>query len=99
MLYPQEARAEEFTSADFLKWSDASQNSYIHNSVGMSGVIAFQSRKDISRCIDRWYFADSVVQKQRNAQIKEVMRRNPSYHPQGVLLAVIQKECGEFQLR
>lgn len=98
-FYPQNAHADGFTSAEFIRWPEASQDAYIHNSIGMSGVIASQSRQDISRCIDQWYFADKATQNRRNAEIKQVMQANPTFHPQGVLLAVIQKECGKFQLR
>ena len=63
----------------------------------MTGIVASQGRKDISRCIDNWYSGEVEIQKQRRGFILDTIRNNPTYHPQGVILAVLQKQCGSFK--
>ena len=92
-----EARAEGFTGRDFLAWSQQGQDSYLHTSVTMAGVIASQIRPSIAHCIDDWYFADAAVQERRNEEIKRTIRQNSNFHPSGVLLALLQSACGEFK--
>lgn len=90
------AQADTFTSAKFLAWPADSQVSYFRTSIGMVGVIASQMSRNIAPCIDAWYFADPAVQTQRNEAIRALMRKYPDYHPQAVILALVQKECGKF---
>jgi hypothetical protein len=90
-------RAETFTSAAFLEWSRASQDSLIQASITMAGIVATQGRKDISRCIDNWYTEDDAIQRMRHDFILESARRYPSFHPQAVILAILQKQCGSFK--
>ena len=91
------AQAEGFTGRDFLAWSQQGQDSYLHTSVTMAGVIASQIRPPIARCIDDWYFADAAVQKRRNEKIKRTIRQHSEFHPAGVLLAVLQSACGSLK--
>jgi len=89
----QPVKAETFTSAEFLKWKLSSQKSYFRTSIGMAGLIIGQSNKEHARCVEKWYF-----KRERDAAdfILETMRRFPSYHPRGVILAVLEKQCGKF---
>ncbi|MEO1243779.1 MAG: hypothetical protein AAFX54_17865 [Pseudomonadota bacterium] len=91
------ARAEGFTGEEFLKWERASQDSLIQISITMTGIVATQGRKDISRCIDDWYSDNENLQTQRHEEILQTIRENPEFHPQGVVLAVIQQQCGSFE--
>lgn len=91
------AQAEGFTGRDFLAWSQQGQDSYLHTSVTMAGVIASQIRPSIAHCIDDWYFADAAVQERRNEEIKRTIRQNSNFHPSGVFLALLQSACGEFK--
>ena len=90
------AQAETFTSAEFLKWKLSSQKSYFRTSIGMAGLIAAQNDKAHAKCIENWY-----LDRERDATdfILETMKRFPSYHPRGVLLAVLEKQCGTFQYK
>jgi hypothetical protein len=90
------AQAEDFTSAEFLKWKLASQKNYFWISIGMAGLIAGQNDKKQARCIERWF-----AENERDAMghILEAMRRFPEYHPRGVILAVLKKQCGSFEYR
>ena len=93
LIYPQNSEAETFTSAEFLKWSAESQRSYIQTSVGMASVIASQISDTKAGCIGTWYFTDNQA---RLAEIRASMKKNGQFHPQAVILALIQKVCGQF---
>lgn len=97
-FYPQTSFAESFTSATVLEWSESDQDGYFQTSVTMIGIVATQTGKHghIAECIDNWYGGGDASQPQRSDRIREVMRALPDYHPQAVILAVIEKECGEF---
>ena len=69
----------------------------IETSIMMTAIVATQGREDIARCIDDWYTGDEAVQNQRQGYIIDIIRDNPSYHPQGTILAILQKRCGSFK--
>jgi hypothetical protein len=87
------ARAETFTSAEFLKWPEAKQNGYLTASATMTGVIAAQLSKKQARCIDDWYAQQSSSGHQA---VRDAMRQYPQLHPQGVILWVVQNACGKI---
>ena len=95
-IYPQASFGTEFTSADFLKWNEANQNSYIWSSVTMAGVIASQNRREAAHCIDRWYSGDDNTRRLRNGEIRKTLNKYPAYNPQAVIFAVIRKQCGRL---
>lgn len=63
----------------------------------MTGIIATQGRQDIASCLDDWYSSDEATQKKRHDFIIKIISENPTYHPQGVILAVLEKQCGAFK--
>lgn len=87
------ARAQSFTSADFLEFSAAGRDSYITTSASMAGVIATRNTDGQARCVDNW-----VAEHRANgySAVTETMRAHPGYHPQAIILAVLQKACGSF---
>ncbi|MEZ5691659.1 MAG: hypothetical protein R3D71_08350 [Rickettsiales bacterium] len=93
--FPQESKAEGFTSAEFLKWPKNKQDSYMSISIGMTAFIASQTdvHKKKASCIDNWYYSDKA---KKNTFIRSVMQDNSGYHPQAIILGVIEKQCGEF---
>ncbi|MCG8605447.1 hypothetical protein MJD09_10670 [bacterium] len=93
-LYPQAAPAESFKSADFLTWKRDTQDFYIEASVGMASLIATQNDRTQAKCIDDWYYTDEAA---ANAFVLSVMRDHPTYHPRGIILGVVQKQCGSFK--
>lgn len=97
-IYPHHTLSEEFTSAHVLNWSDEQQDGYFQASVTMIGIVATQvkGREHIADCIDGWFGGGDASQPKRSARIRDVMKGLPDYHPQAVILAVIEKECGEF---
>tara|TARA_Y100001947_G_C10207419_1_gene247647 strand:+ start:175 stop:525 length:351 start_codon:yes stop_codon:yes gene_type:complete len=98
LAFPQISLAK-FTSADLLKWPEASQDSYFNTSIGMAGVIATQNRREAARCIDEWYFASQATAAKRNDDIRKILADNPSYHPQATILAIIRKACGRLAVQ
>lgn len=96
--FPQISAADGFTSADVLEWSEENQNGFFQASVTMIGIVATQTGEHdhIAECIDSWYGGGDESQPQRSARILEVLESLPEYHPQAIILAVIEKECGEF---
>lgn len=92
------ASAESFTSADVLEWDEEQQAGYFQTSVTMIGIVATQvdGSEHIANCIDAWFGGPVEGAEKRAARIREVMQGIPEYHPQAVILAVIEKECGKF---
>lgn len=97
-FYPQVLSAGGFTSADVLNWDKEAQDSYFQTSVTMIAIVATQTGEHdaIAKCIDGWYGGGDASQPQRSARIRSVMEGLPNYHPQALILAVIEKECGDF---
>lgn len=90
---PQETRADGFTSADVLRWSKSGQDSYLDISLTMTSVIASQLDSGKSVCIDRWHQNERQSGYEKTLQN---MRENPTYHPQAVILWLVQHECGKL---
>ena len=90
------AKAETFKSADFLKWAPGSQRSYFATSVTMASAIVRVNSTQQSTCINTWYGRNREKVEQR---FIAVMRQYPDYHPQSVILAVIEKQCGSVKYR
>lgn len=85
-----------FTGSEFLTWKHESQLGYIETAIGMAGLIATQNDTQQSSCIDGWYYSDKPG---KSKIITDFMRNNPDYHPRGVILAILQKQCGSFTYR
>ena len=85
--------ADEFTAAEFLQQSEFNRSSYIRVSLMMANMIAIENDQKQADCIGDWYFAD---QKGRDEIMYSVMKKHPSYHPMGIIVAVIEKQCGSF---
>lgn len=98
-FYPHKTIADEFTSAHVLNWSYEQQDNYFRISVRMVAIVAAQMQQNghIAECIDDWHGGGAQSQTARSKQIREVMERLLEHHPQALILAVIQKECGKFQ--
>ena len=99
--FPQLAAAAEgegFTGADVLAWSEAQQDSYFQTSVGMAAIVAARTgqHEDVATCLNSWY-GDTSSQPERNGYIRKKLAEYPSYHPQGIILAVIEEACGDFK--
>lgn len=92
-IYPQNSEAQTFKSAEFLGWSRENQSFYFRTSIGMAGLIVRQTDEKQADCIDSWYFRNEAM---AHDQIVTTMRRFPTYHPLGVILAFLEKRCGSL---
>ena len=98
MLCASSVSADSFTSADVLEWDEEGQRSYFQTSVTMIGIVATRTRDHdhIAACIDAWHGGAVVGAEQRASQIRSRMAELPDYHPQVIIQAVIETECGDF---
>lgn len=90
------ADGNAFTAADVLTWTYAQQNAFFEASVAMAGVLAVQAENPAGQCINDWYFKTESGKSQANAQIREVMTQYSGYYPGTVIVAVIERECGDL---
>lgn len=99
LIFPQLSFAADFTSADVLEWSEASQDSYFNTSVGMIAILATQtgSHGHIADCLNDWYWTEDGNDPEKNELIRDVMAGLKDYHPQAVIIAVVEKHCGSFK--
>lgn len=93
MIYPHASFAETFQSSEFLTWSQESKEFYIDVNVGMAGLLAAQNDDQHADCLEAWYWED----KQGSIDfILQSMRDFPAFHPRGVILAILEAQCGSF---
>lgn len=99
LIYPQLSHAQDFTSADVLEWDQEAQDSYFNTSVGMIAILATQtgSHGHIADCLNDWYWTDDGNDPAKNDLIRDVMNGLRDYHPQAVIIAVVEKHCGTFK--
>ena len=83
-----------FKNSEFLKWSEDNKSFYIRTSIGMASLIAAKNDKAHADCLAKWYFSD---QSKKNDFIYGIMKQYPDHHPRGIIMAVLQKQCGSFQ--
>jgi len=95
-FYPQVSEAQGLTGKQFITWERAQQDSYIRISVTMTAVVATRGHSNIAQCIDEWYSEKTVDEQARHDTFIEAIKKNTIYHPQAVILALIQKQCGSF---
>ena len=93
LAFPQLSAAKSFTGEEFLSWQRSSQDFYIETSIGMAGLIAVQNNKTQQQCLESWYLSG---QQAKNGLIIETIREHPQFHPRGVILAMLEKQCGSF---
>ena len=93
IIYPQLSLGDSFKSSEVLEWPALKQSGYFTTSVTMAGVIASQIDREKARCIDAWYIKET---QSGFHTILDAMRKHSSIHPQGIILWVIQNECGKI---
>ncbi|MBL1437505.1 MAG: hypothetical protein COB08_015050 [Rhodobacteraceae bacterium] len=99
-FYPQVSTAGGFTSAEVLNRELEAQNSLFLTSIGMVGIVAMQTGQhdDKVDCINDWYWVDGLVSEAKNDAIRVAVESLSQVHPQAVIMAVIERECGLFAL-
>jgi len=96
--FPQFSDAQTFTGETVLTWSEESQNSLFQTSIVMANIVATQtgSHDHMVECINEWYGTEAL-QAQRHDHIRSVIEDYPEHHPQAIILAVIERACGQFE--
>lgn len=83
---------DKFKSAELLAQPKEGQIGYINASVAMASVMVSPNQ---NRCILSW------VDKSRPSGYSDVlatMQKYGDYHPAAVIAAVLEKQCGSFEL-
>ncbi|MBX9865163.1 MAG: hypothetical protein K2Y42_20670 [Hyphomicrobium sp.] len=89
-----DAAAEDFKSSRFLTYTAEAQANYISTSAVAAASIAALNSSTQAKCLGDW------VSKHRASgyqPVLDAMRKYPDDHPTGLILAVLQKECGAFK--
>lgn len=96
LINPQISYADVLTSADVLEWTESQQNSFFQHSISMAAIVAARTGQHggVVRCVNYWYSAQS--QSKRNDYIRTKLGDFSDYHPQGIILAVLEEACGDF---
>ncbi len=98
LAYPQISAAETtaqdvFKASEFLTWEREGQSLYIGTAVGMAALIVNKTSVQQADCIEAWFNVD----KQNDySETLEAMQKFKTYHPRGILLALMEKKCGSF---
>lgn len=83
---------EKFNSSELLTQPKDGQIGYINASVAMASVMVSPNQ---NRCILSW------VEKNRPsgyADVVAAMKQYGDYHPAAVIAAVLEKQCGSFEM-
>ena len=83
-----------FKSSKFLTYPSESQKSYIDTAAVAATVVVSLNSASQAKCLGDW------VAKHRQGNfgpVLDAMRKFPDDHPMGLIIAVLQKECGAFK--
>ena len=83
-----------FKSSKFLTYPAESQSSYIDTAAVAATVVVSLNSASQAKCLGSW------VAKHRAgnfAPVIDAMRKYPDDHPMGLIIAVLQKDCGAFK--
>lgn len=82
---------DKSTSATFLSWSAPQKEAFVSNSVAMAAALS-PSRAD---CIFNW---NAKSQSDGYTDLTAAMQKYPKYHPTAILVAFLEKECGQLTM-
>ena len=75
------------TMADFLKWNEGQQRSFLQTSMSMLTTVAAQVKPEMAECLDSWYYKESGLDKKRHTEIIKSCHNITSFiHQQSYLL-------------
>jgi hypothetical protein len=85
---------ETFKSAKFLTYSAEAQHNYIATSVVAATAVVSLNSAAQAKCLGEWI----TKHKAGNFRpVMEVMKKYPDDHPTGLIVAVLQRDCGSFK--
>ena len=91
LVPPLPAYAEDFTNTMFLAWDRQSQAGFFRTAIKTAALVIIRNNEQRGICIDRWYGSNPD---QKEAYMLDIMRKYPDHHPVGIVLAVLEKQCG-----
>lgn len=83
-----------FKSSKFLTYAADAQKSYISTAVVAATTIASLNSASQAKCLGSWITEHSGG---GYPTVMEVMRKYPDDHPMGLILAVLQRDCGPLK--
>lgn len=96
LSFPQVSVAQDdtiFKSSEVLNWNPETQRFYLETSIRMVGIVASRNSPEQSQCFENWYKESPQI---RHQAILGTMREYSDYHPQGIILAYMEKQCGSM---
>lgn len=92
--------AQETKSFDgnwLLEQNAATQRFYLQTAIDMAGSIAGEAHPKIHSCMANWFPRDKAVREERFEEVLGFMRQHPNHSPTAIVIATIQKHCGDFK--
>lgn len=96
LFHPQISASEEFNGSKFLEWSMPSQTAYLQNSIVMAMTVSSRMSEAHSTCISQWFFDADGFRDGREDDLRKSISQYSDYHPGAIIVAIIERECGEF---
>lgn len=87
---------DAFKSSKFLAYSAEQQKGYIGTAAVAATVIASLNSQSQSKCLGAWVATHSSKGYQ---PVLEVMKKYPDDHPMGLIMSVLQRDCGPFKYK
>ena len=89
------ANSEGFLAKDFLELPDTNKKFWIQGAMHALGAVAAAKSEKQGNCVYDWYFGDQRAE--RNGLILASMEKYPDAYPIAILLALTERECGEYR--
>lgn len=86
------AMAQDPQNANFQAFSSDGQKGYIGASIAMAQTLLSKTQAD---CIGSWAKANEP---NGYKEVVAAIKKYADYHPSGVIAAIIEKQCGKFEL-
>ena len=85
-----------YTAEEFLTQPAASKSGYIQVSLMTANFIANQNDAKQGKCIGDWYDSNRTGTEE---YILGIMAKNKNHHPLAIIMALAEKQCGEFSYK
>ena len=93
LTYPQPSVADDIPrNRDFMELPAGDRNVWLDGAVLMAGHLVHLTNRDKAKCAWDWYFDDPA---KAQAALFATMRKYPDSTPTGVIIAHLNKACGE----
>lgn len=83
-----------FRASDFLEMEDTWKKFWLSGAMSALYSVLITKDEDQSRCVADWYFSEDLAEK--NSLIIASMEKYPHATPSAVLIALTQRECGDY---